>query len=80
MTGPRADIQPQQISYNVKQAAVASGIAETTLRRLVRQGQIAARYMGSTILIDAQSLSRYYASLPSERVVERDCTANGVSA
>lgn len=71
---------PRQISYNVHQAFVASGIAESTLRRLVRKGEIAARYHGSTILIDAESLARYYASLPSERVIQRDCAANEVSA
>lgn len=67
---------PKQISYNVRQAFEASGIAESTLRRLVREGRIAARYMGSTILIDAASLARYYRSLPSERQVEREVAAN----
>lgn len=66
----------QQISYNVKQAAEATGLAESTIRRLVREGLIAARYHGSTILIDADDLARYYRSLPSERQVERDCAAN----
>lgn len=75
-----AEDKPRQISYNVHQAFLATGIAESTLRRLVRKGEIAARYHGSTILIDAESLARYYADLPSERVVERDCAANGVSA
>lgn len=68
--------QPQQISYNVRQAFEATGIAESTLRRLVRQSKIAARYMGSTILIDAESLARYYRALPSERQVDREVAAN----
>lgn len=78
MSAP-TELRPQQISYNVHQGFVATGIAETTLRRLVREGKIAARYHGSTILIDAQSLASYYNSLPSERVVERDCAANRVA-
>lgn len=80
MTVPTPDQKPKQISYNVQQAHIATGIGESTLRRLVRENAIAARYMGSTILIDAESLARYYATLPSERIVERDCAANGVSA
>jgi hypothetical protein len=67
---------PQQISYNVRQAFEATGIAETTLRRLVRESKLAARYMGQTILIDADSLARYYRALPSERQVDREVAAN----
>ncbi|MGW4126272.1 helix-turn-helix domain-containing protein [Nocardia sp. NPDC004711] len=67
---------PQQISYNTRQAAEATGIAESTLRKLVRDGLIAARYYGSTISIDAEDLARFYRSLPSERQVERECAAN----
>ncbi|MFE3105970.1 helix-turn-helix domain-containing protein [Nocardia tengchongensis] len=67
---------PQQISYNTRQAAEATGIAESTLRRLVREGKVAARYFGATVLIDAESLAQFYRSLPSERQVERECAAN----
>lgn len=66
----------QQISYNVRQAHDATGIGESTLRQLVRKGHIAARYLGSSILIDADDLLRYYNSLPSERQVDRDVAAN----
>ncbi|WP_433734871.1 helix-turn-helix domain-containing protein (plasmid) [Nocardia sp. CA-129566] len=69
----------QQISYSVAQAHTATGLSESTLRRLVREGQIAARYYGAKILIDAESLRRYYESLPSERQVDRDCAANRLS-
>lgn len=68
--------QPQQISYSVKQAADATGIGESTLRRLIREGRLAARYMGSTILIDAPSLDRFYRALPSERQVDREVAAH----
>lgn len=73
--GAEAD-QPQQISYNVRQAHLATGIGESTLRRMVRQGTLAARYLGTTILIDAESLDRLYKSLPSEHQVVRECAAN----
>lgn len=66
----------QQISYNTRQAALATGLAESTLRKLVREGKIAARYYGSTILIDAEDLARFYRALPSERQVEVECAAN----
>ncbi|WP_280245534.1 helix-turn-helix domain-containing protein [Nocardia abscessus] len=67
---------PAQLSYSVRQAYEATGIAEYTLRKLVREGKIAARYHGASILIDAESLARFYKSLPSERQVERECAAN----
>ncbi|PKV80852.1 helix-turn-helix domain-containing protein [Nocardia fluminea] len=67
---------PVQISYNTRQAAAATGIAESTLRQLVRQGKLAARYNGASILIDAEDLARYYRSLPSERQVDIECAAN----
>lgn len=68
---------PKQISYSVKQAHEATGISEHRLRQLVREHKLAARYLGATVLIDAQSLARYYEQLPSERQVERECAANG---
>lgn len=74
---PRADDQgPKQISYSTRQALDATGLSEHTIRQLVRDGKIAARYYGSKLLIDAESLERFYRSLPSQRVVERDCAAN----
>ncbi|MFR9773169.1 helix-turn-helix domain-containing protein [Nocardia sp. SC052] len=75
-SGAQVTAGPVQISYNVRQAAEATGIAEYTLRKLVRECKIAARYHGASILIDAKSLERYYQSLPSERQVERECAAN----
>lgn len=58
---------PQQISYSPKQAAVATGLGESTIRRLVSKGKIAARFYGTSVLVDAHSLSRFVRSLPSER-------------
>lgn len=66
----------RQISYSVRQASEATGIAESTIRQLVREGHLAARYLGSKILVDAVDLDRYYRSLPSERQVEREVAAN----
>ncbi|WP_433712859.1 helix-turn-helix domain-containing protein [Nocardia sp. CA-084685] len=51
--------RPQQISYSVAQAHTATGLSECTLRQLVREGKIAARYYGTKILIDAESLRSY---------------------
>ena len=62
----------QQISYNPKQAAVATGLGESTIRRLVREGKVAAHFFGSSILVDAKSLESFVNSLPSERQVERE--------
>lgn len=67
---------PHQISYNTKQAAEVTGIAESTIRQLVRKGSIACRYLGATLLIDAEDLQRFYRNLPSERQVDRECAAN----
>ncbi|MGV9818381.1 helix-turn-helix domain-containing protein [Nocardia xishanensis] len=66
----------QQISYNPRQAAEATGLSEHTIRRLVRENKIAARYYGSSVLVDAESLTRFYRSLPSERQIDRECAAN----
>jgi len=77
MTARHADgALPHQISYSVQQAAAATGIAESTIRQLVRDGHLAARYLGSKILVDAADLERYYRALPSERQVEREVAAN----
>lgn len=76
MRAPTETPVPQQISYNTRQAAAATGLAESTLRQLVRQGKLAARYHGATVLIDAADLARYFRSLPSERQVDRECAAN----
>ncbi|WP_024801159.1 helix-turn-helix domain-containing protein [Nocardia sp. BMG51109] len=70
------EFAPQQISYNIRQAHQVTGIGESTLRRLVRQGLLAARYLNSTILIDAEDLERFSRSLPSEKQVLRDVAAN----
>lgn len=67
---------PQQISYNVKQASAATGLSEYTIRRAIRENDLAARYNGSQIIIEAESLVLYVRSLPSERQVHRDCAAN----
>lgn len=69
------ELLPAQISYSVKSAAIATGISESRLRHLIRTGKIVARYDGATVLIDAESLHLYYRSLPSERVVDRECAA-----
>ncbi|AHH22127.1 hypothetical protein NONO_c73710 [Nocardia nova SH22a] len=67
---------PVQISYSVAQAAAATGMSEWTIRKLVREHRLAARYLNSQILIDPESLASFYKSLPSERQVERECAAN----
>lgn len=72
----RQEDLPRQISYSVQQASAATGIAESTIRQMVREGNLAARYLGSKILVDAADLERVYYSLPSERQVEREFTSN----
>ncbi|PPJ31870.1 hypothetical protein C5E45_32795 [Nocardia nova] len=67
---------PEQISYSVESASVATGISESRIRRLVREGKLAARYLGATVLIDAESLRALYNSLPSQKQVDREVAAN----
>ena len=76
MNAPTAELKPQQISYSVQQAAVAVGISEASIRSLVRKGHLAARYYGSKVLVDAESLARWYNALPSEVQVYREVAAN----
>jgi hypothetical protein len=66
---------PQQISYNVKQASAATGLSDYAIRHAIREGKLAARYLGDKILIEAESLVLFIRSLPSERQVHRDCAA-----
>ena len=64
------------LAYSPAQAAQVLPIAESSIRRLVREGKIHARYFGSSILIDADALTAFYHSLPTEKQVERECAAN----
>ncbi|MDE1673740.1 MULTISPECIES: helix-turn-helix domain-containing protein [Nocardia] len=59
------DSGPRQISYSPKQLADATGLAEYTIQRLVREGQLAARKYGRKLLIDAESARLWVESLPS---------------
>lgn len=71
------DQAPQQISYNLRQAAAATGLGESTLREIIRKAILPARHHGATPLIPADALAAFYRSLPSERQVDRsDVAAN----
>ncbi|WP_433597900.1 helix-turn-helix domain-containing protein [Nocardia sp. CA-135953] len=70
----QATLRP--LAYTPAQATQIVPIAESSVRRLVREGKLAARYYGSAVLIDAVSLESFWRSLPSERQVDRECAAN----
>lgn len=55
------------IAYDYEGAAAAIGVAPSKVRALVRDGQLAARYLGKDVLIEHDELVEYVRSLPSER-------------
>ncbi|WP_327100039.1 hypothetical protein OIE68_15440 [Nocardia vinacea] len=52
------------------------GISIPSVSREIRAGRLAARYYGATVLVDYESVERFWRSLPSEKVVDRECAAN----
>lgn len=60
------DGHPEQISYSVKQAAAATGLSDKAIRRLIYADKLPARYNNTTVLIPADALKAWFASLPSE--------------
>lgn len=62
-------------AHSLQGAMDYSGLSESRLRKLIRDDVLAVRYEGAKILVLHSSLHRYLESLPSVRVVERECAA-----
>ena len=52
-------------AVSTREAAAALGLYERTVRRAVLDGQLAATRVGSAYRIDAESLDRFAAQLPT---------------
>ena len=59
------------VSYSVAGAAAATGLAPRTIRRLIADGDLPARYYGKgatrTALIPAASLAAWFQALPETK-------------
>ena len=44
------------------------GIGRTKCNELMQSGELTTRYLGRRVLIDVESVERWYASLPSNQV------------
>lgn len=56
-----------QISFSVDGAAEATGISATTIRAVIRSGDLPARYYGPKTLILANDLFEWVDGLPDEK-------------
>jgi excisionase family DNA binding protein len=61
-TNPTLD---NAIALSPAAAAAALGLSKRTISRLIAAGTLEARKAGKRTLVDAASLRRYYASLPT---------------
>lgn len=69
------EVDTAPYSLSLQGAMEYSGLSESRLRKLIRADVLAVRYEGAKVLILQSSLRRYVDSLPSVRVVERECAA-----
>jgi len=56
---------PAPLAYTVPDACKAAGFGRTTLYELIAAGRVRAMKAGTRTLIEAESLRRYLASLPT---------------
>lgn len=66
MTRPLQSVKPA-ISYTVAEAALASGIGETSLRAANASQELDFHYIGLKAVVLADDLIEYVRSLPVER-------------
>ncbi|TFD80681.1 DNA-binding protein [Cryobacterium sp. Sr8] len=67
MSRPDNIIAAAPLAYSVKGAAAALSLSTTTIGRLIAADVLIARYAGSKLLIPADEINRYLATLPYER-------------
>ena len=60
-----AEHGPAPLAYTVPAACKATGVGRTTLYGLIAAGRVRAMKAGSRTLIEAESIRRYLASLPT---------------
>lgn len=56
-----------KLAYSIQEAAEASGLSTTVIRRKINAGYIAAKYSGTKPVILATELESWLQSLPSEQ-------------
>jgi excisionase family DNA binding protein len=56
---------PAPLAYTVPDACKAAGLGRTTLYELIAAGRVRAMKAGTRTLVEAESLRRYLASLPT---------------
>lgn len=56
----------KQISVPLKDAVAMTGIGDKALRAAIKSGDLAARYVGTKIIVEVEELREYVRSLPSE--------------
>lgn len=66
MTEPaiHVTVEPALVDYETA-CRILGGISESVLRRLVAEGDLAARKLGGRTLFETEELRRFAASLPS---------------
>ena len=57
----------EPISYSLKDAAAATGVDPSTLRKAYQDGALDARKVGTKILISRDALREWLAALPKAR-------------
>jgi excisionase family DNA binding protein len=70
----RAPIELEPLALSPQAAAHYLGISKRSLSRLIVDGKIIARKLGSRTLIDVAALKAYYAGLPKKY----DCAATTI--
>lgn len=58
----------KKLSYTYDEAAAAVGVSSRTIRQLVADGDLTAKYIGRKPVIKATELSDWLDTLPSEPV------------
>lgn len=65
------DNAPEPLLYGINDAARALGIGRSTIYRMVHDGTLEARRLGARIVIPADAVKEFAASLPKfERVAQ----------
>jgi len=58
---------PQPLSYSLAGAALATGMSESSLGRIIKAGDLTVRYPNTSPVILAAELQAYLESLPFEK-------------
>jgi excisionase family DNA binding protein len=64
---PNLDIDSSFVALSPAAAAKALGVSRQSIYNLLAAGKISARKFGTRTLVDADSVRRYFATLPAFR-------------